>query len=133
LINHLETINKLCISILKERKESIMMKKLSLLALIVLAAAGCASKSSILHKYHMQCDGMNPAPTAFVGYVDCMNALLTSDHKVSRGSGTIKVMATANQFKLQVLENKMTSQEARAAFQEKYKKFTFANVSTAAQ
>ncbi|AWH88358.1 hypothetical protein [Limnobaculum parvum] len=103
------------------------MKKLSLLALIVLAVAGCASKYSILTKYHMRCDEMNPTADAFVGYVDCMNSLVNADDKVSQGNGTIKIMATANQYKVQVLEKKMTSKAAKQAFQNKYQKFTFAS------
>lgn len=103
------------------------MKKLSLLALIVLAVAGCASKYSILTKYHMRCDTVNPSADAFVGYVDCMNSLVDADDKVSQGSGTINIMATANKYKVQVLEKKMTSKEAKQAFQNQYKRFNFAS------
>lgn len=101
------------------------MKKISLLALTVLLIAGCSSKYSILMKYHDTCDQNNAASSAFVGYVDCMNAEVGADPKVSQGSGTINIMATANQFKQKVLAGTMTSEQARTDFQNKYPRFVF--------
>lgn len=101
------------------------MKKISLLVLSVLLMAGCASKYSILMKYHDSCDATNQAPDDYVAYVDCMNALVNSDAKVSQGSGTIKIMGTANDYKNQVIAGKMTSQDARTALQAKYPRFVF--------
>ncbi|WP_159567188.1 hypothetical protein [Budvicia diplopodorum] len=101
------------------------MKKISLLVLAALLMAGCSSKTSILKDYHNSCDAMNQAPDAYVAYVDCMNALVSADTKVSRGNGTINIMATANQYKQQVLARKMTSQDARASLQTKYPRFVF--------
>ncbi|AKJ43515.1 hypothetical protein [Pragia fontium] len=101
------------------------MKKMSILVLVVLAVAGCASKYSIMTKYHKQCDAQNPEANAYVGYVDCMNALLAADHKVSQGSGAINIMATANKYKQQVIDGKMTGKEAKLAFQNQYKRFIF--------
>ncbi|SQI44021.1 Uncharacterised protein [Leminorella richardii] len=101
------------------------MKKMAILALTVLSIAGCASKYSILTQYHNQCDAANPDPEAYVGYVNCMNTMVSLDPKISRGSGTINIMAYANQLRLQVQEHKMTGTDARKELQNKYSRIKF--------
>ena len=101
------------------------MKKMAILALAALFMTGCASKYSILMQYHNQCDAANPDPEAYVGYVDCMNSMISLDSKVSRGSGTLTIMGYANQLKLQVQEHKMTGIDARKELQNKFSRIKF--------
>lgn len=101
------------------------MEKVFFLVLVVSLTAGCAFKYPTLTKYHDMSDQNNADLGDFIGYVNCMNTEVNADSKVSKGSGIINIIVTANQFEYKVLTGTMTSQQVRNEFHSRYLRFVF--------
>ncbi len=74
------------------------MKKVFIIAFVVMALAGCATKGTRIMNIQARCDATSPEPQDFYNFVTCMKAGIAQDESLASTPVVIKYVTMADRL-----------------------------------